>query len=344
MIEQIDGRRITRSFDSEDNLIQEIREGTSGGAYPDQVDRTTTYTRDGLGNVLTQITTAGALALTNTVNQYDMAGRLTNTVDIAGLVTTYAYTDGGRITTVTRPGGASEITENYLDGRLKSFTGTSVIHRYFEYGVNTDGSQWTQTYAGPLGTNSPSWTKNTTDMLGRTVETTDFGSAVSSFEYNDLGQLIISTRTGAADTLYEYDLLGRQDRFGLDVNDNGSLDLASLDRISENNTVFVEIGSDWYQETLSIVYAADNNGTPTTVSTQRKKLNGSGCGCAAGESEFEDILGNLTVTTTAVDPVTKTVTRTTDVPDSTQNVKQRHRQRPPHGTNLQNRRHHHLRL
>jgi hypothetical protein len=46
-------------------------------------------------------------------------------------------------------------------------------------------------------------------------------------------QLIRSTATGAPDTLYEYNDLGEQFRSGTDVNNNGRLDLAGPDRVSE---------------------------------------------------------------------------------------------------------------
>ena len=107
-----DGSIVHNVYDTEGRVIQKIVEGTEGGIYPAQPDRVTTYTRDGVGNVLTETVSAGGLSLVVS-NEYDLAGRLVSTVDAAGLVTTYSYQDGGRIMTVTRPGGATEVTEQY---------------------------------------------------------------------------------------------------------------------------------------------------------------------------------------------------------------------------------------
>jgi hypothetical protein len=60
--------------------------------------------------------------------------------------------------------------------------------------------------------------------------------ATNSSFYNALGQLIRTTATGAPDTLYEYNDLGEQFRSGTDVNNNGILDLAGPDRITESRT------------------------------------------------------------------------------------------------------------
>ena len=54
-----------------------------------------------------------------------------------------------------RPGGATEITENFSDGQTQSVTGTGVVPRFYDYGVNPDGSQWTMVRTGR--TNSPMW-------------------------------------------------------------------------------------------------------------------------------------------------------------------------------------------
>ncbi len=54
------------------------------------------------------------------------------------------YDPSGLATTVTRPGGATETTTRFLDGRVRSVTGSGVIPRYNEYGVNADGFKWTR--------------------------------------------------------------------------------------------------------------------------------------------------------------------------------------------------------
>jgi hypothetical protein len=115
---------------------------------------TTYYTHDASGRQLSVQRFSGGLSLVSS-NRYDLAGRLTNTVDEAGLVTVYTYASGGRIATVVAPGNATNITENYLDGRVKSVTGNAGVHQYYLYGSETNGTQWTQIFTGPDGTNSP---------------------------------------------------------------------------------------------------------------------------------------------------------------------------------------------
>lgn len=55
-----------------------------------------------------------------------------------------------------------------MDGRTKSVTGTGVIAKFYEYGVNPDSSQWTMVHTGTPG--SSCWEKRTTDMSGRTIK------------------------------------------------------------------------------------------------------------------------------------------------------------------------------
>ena len=54
-------------------------------------------------------------------------------MDAAGLATTYQYSYDGLTTIVTRPGGATEITERHLDGQVESVTGTAVVDRFYFY-------------------------------------------------------------------------------------------------------------------------------------------------------------------------------------------------------------------
>lgn len=314
-----DGTIVHNVYDTEGRVVQKIVEGAEGGIYPAQPDRVTTYARDGVGNVLTETASAGGLSLVVS-NEYDLAGRLVSTVDAAGLVTTYSYQDGGRITTVTRPGGATEMTEKYLDGRIKSVTGTGVTPRFYECGVNADGSQWTKVYTG--SSNSPAWEKTVTDMLGRTVriEKPAFGgsqSFVSEFQYNPQGQLIRAQETGSRDLLNEYDELGSLVRSGVDVDGDGSLDLASMDRIRGTETQYMQISNVWWQETKQMVYPVDNSGSIVTTAVQRTMIGGFGCGCQAQEKVSTDVAGNQTVSTVSIDRENKTTTRTILYADST---------------------------
>lgn len=96
---------------------------------------------DAAGKVLSRTLFGGGLSLSSS-NRYDLAGRLVESWDEAGLSTTTEY--GERTETVTRRAGATEIMTGFRDGKVKSVTGTGVVPVYYEYGIGNDGGQWTK--------------------------------------------------------------------------------------------------------------------------------------------------------------------------------------------------------
>ncbi|MCD4781818.1 MAG: hypothetical protein K8S27_14930, partial [Candidatus Omnitrophica bacterium] len=279
------------NYDALNRLENQIKHAPAGNI-------TTSYTYDAAGRQKSTTMTSGSLSLSSS-QEYDSAGRLDHMIDEAGLTTGYVYNTNNRITTVTRPNSATEITEQYMDGQMKSVTGTGVVPQYYTSGVNSDGTRWTRVNIG--SPSSTLWEKTTTDMLGRTIKTEKPGySGVETVEhfYNNLGQLVRTASTGQADILYEYDELGKQVRSGLDINANGTLDLNSSDRVTENDTAFAYINNDWWQQNAQSVYATDNNATPTTTATQRARITGLGSGGVVAESVAIDIHGNQTISIT----------------------------------------------
>lgn len=320
-----DGTATYFEYDVLGRLRQRTVDGAAPADYPRQPNRTTRYELDAEGRVLRETTSAADLALVSS-NRYDLAGRLVETVDPAGLQTRYEYAEGGRVSTAIRPGGATETAENYLDGRPKSVTGTGVVPRFYDYGVNPDGSQWTLVHTGRP--DSPMWEKTTVDMLGRTVkvERPGFGGTVvtTASEYNGKGQLA-ATRTWAGDstrapllpaTLYEYDELGDLFRTAVDVDGNGRIDLRGPDRIHETQTRIVKKYGERWRETLSKVYPEDGNAEPVVVATRRQAMLGADGGAAA-KTQAADVRGNLTSTAVEIRPASKTVRTVRDVPEST---------------------------
>jgi len=279
---------------------------------------TTSYTYDASGRRLTSTVSAGDLSQT-TSSVYDGAGRMKSSTAHDGLVTQYSYDPNGLISTVTRPGGATEITERFLDGKVKSVTGTGVIHRFYEYGVNPDGTQYTTVYTKDL--NGPVWEKTVTDMLGRTVriERPGFGGSVEVIEnfYNDKGQLVKTTSPGLAATLYAYDELGNQVMSGLDVDGNNMLAPASADRITASTSSYVSTDYAWWQKNEQAVYTADNSAASAVVSTQLSRLTGLGEGGLVSENVLIDTLGNRVVSRSVINRAAGTETATVDYPDST---------------------------
>ena len=285
------------------------------------------------------------LALSNTSNRYDTAGRQIATIDAAGLVTAYAYP--GPLTSVTispgvsrRSGGAAEAdglltntTVRYPDGRARYTEQNGIRQTTYAYGPT-----FTTVYTGPAGLASPVWQKTTTDLLGRTIRTERPGFSgaglppavlITSNLYNTAGQLIrtseyssLSASAPLRENLFSYDSLGAQTRSGLDLNRNGVLDLSGPDRVSESRSWYeTDSSNNWWQTSASILYPHDGSAAPVTNGIQRTRLTGLGSNEERGTKNQEqisiDLLGNQTLSRTFVDPATRTVTQTTTYPDST---------------------------
>ena len=345
----VDGTRTFYEYDALNRLATRTKAGlpkiafSNAPGYPEQPDIVTSYVYDGAGNVVEEIqkavliqtiqTSAGVItqkiekAEISSHARFDLAGRQLETRDASQLLTRYEYAAGGCIATVIRPGGATEITENYPDGRVKSVTGTGVVPRFYDYGVDPDGFQWTLAHTG--ASNSPMWEKTATDMLGRTVkeEKPGFGGTLltTTYDYNDMSQLVAvrqwegnppAAQIGTA-TLYEYDELGDQIRTAQDVNGNGAIDLAGPDRVTETKTRIATLSGERWWETISRVYAADGSSNFVTTSVQRRPMTGESSGSSAMDSESVDIRGNKTATTHEIDPAQRIVTIRQNPPDST---------------------------
>ncbi len=296
-------------YDDLDRMTSATREGLKGGI-------TTSYTFDAKGRRLTETTTSGGLSL-KTENHYDTAGRMDYTIGPDGLTTSYDYSTDGLTTTVTRPGGATEITTRFKDGRIKSVTGTAAPARYYSYGVEDDGSQWTKVSLGEE--DGPMWETSWADRLGRTVKAEKPGFAgieTTRHYYDGKGRIVRSETTGMADTLYVYNEAGEAFRTGLDVDGNGELILASGDRISESETLAKEVDGAWWQESTQVVYAEEGSDAQTTVSTSSNRITGLS-EALASESVSIDIHGNKIISKTAIDRANDTVIQTVDTPFST---------------------------
>ncbi|MBM4309920.1 MAG: hypothetical protein FJ119_03090, partial [Deltaproteobacteria bacterium] len=310
--DETDARGIVTNY--EYDFMKRVTHMTRTGAHGPV---TTSYTYDGSGRRLTTTVSAGELSQSSS-SEYDGAGRLKSSIGPDGLVTKYSYAPGGLISTVTRPGGATEITERYRDGQIKSVAGTGVIQRFYEYGVNADGAQFTTVYT--KDPNGPVWEKTITDMLGRTVriEKPGFGGSVEVSEhfYNDKGQLEKITAPGMAATLYVYDELGNQVMSGLDVDGNNMLEPLSNDRINTSSSSYMSYDNTWWQKSEQQVYVTDNSAALSTVSTHLSRLSGLGSGGLVSENVSIDMLGNRVVSRTVINRGAQTETSTVDYPDS----------------------------
>ena len=294
-------------------MISSTKEGVGS-----EDDIVTTNTYDAAGNLITRTVSADTLSLV-TSNSYDIAGRLVETVDPAGLETTYDYTSTVRTVTRTLPGDATEITARYRDGRLKSVTGTAVVPKYYDYGVNTDGTQWTK--VSTVSTNSVMWEKTTVDLVGRTVKVEKpgySGTETTEYSYDISGRLQEVEAPGLADRLYSYDELSSVVTNGLDIGGTGGqLDPGSEDRITVSQEAYVLSSSLWWQVTTNKTYAVVSNQTATVTGIRKKLLPVSMPGNLVEKVVSIDIFGNETVRTVGVDRSSAAVTNTVDHVDST---------------------------
>ena len=313
-----DGTQYLYAYDAMLRLISKTKVGIG-----DQPDLVTTYQYNAASQIVSETTTGGELSKT-IFTEYNLAGMKTKETAETGLVTTFTYLNPvntgssrhGISVTVTLPGNNTQTVVLYCDKQIESITGTAQIPVYYQYGVYENGSVWRQELFG--GGDSLRRMKIIVSMTNNVIsrEQSGFGgNVIESNTYNVQNQLIKMTRTGSAPILLEYDELGEIARFGLDVNNDGALELASNDRIVDRNiTFFVDDG--WWQIVTSKVYGTEDSAVSTIFEIERERLSGFTAGMTA-ETHFVDIYGNATVETSSLNRNTKTKTITILEPDST---------------------------
>jgi RHS repeat-associated protein len=313
------------TYDAIGRVATSVKKGAAAfGSYAAQGDITTTPTYDGANNVTRTVVSGGALSQT-AATPFDLAGRLTSSTAPGGYTTAFAYSSGGKVITATLPGGATRITETYLDGQAKSLTGTAVVAEYYSYSVNsTTGTITRQVNFGTSA--STALVKTTTDWLGRKIKEerptfSGSGTFTLTFTYNSLGQLVARSETGLSDALYSYDTLGTLTREGLDIGGNGTLDLASSDRITDHAWTFFTASSAWWKRDTTTTYATASSSTSTQLGKVETQLSGLPTNRLT-RTDSTDIFGNVTSQFVDVNRSGKLVTTTTDAPDSTTDTQQ----------------------
>ncbi len=292
-------------YDAEDRVTQETRAGIM-----------TSRVYDPMGRLISTTRSAGGLSL-STATRYDGAGRVTSETGEDGLVTNTAYASGGRIITRTRPDASTEITTRYLDGQTCSVTGTSVVARFFDYGTYANGLWSKESIAAE---NSLRYATSWRDLEGnawQTATNSPSGLIVAQTQHDPYTERVTSrTVPGEAPILFAYDAdTGALIRQARDLNENGIMDLEGPDSIEETQTLYVEKGGAWFKETVNSINSADDSPAATTLATSREKLTGLGAGIAS-VAESIDSQGQTTTRTVAIHRATRTVTTTTNVPDS----------------------------
>jgi RHS repeat-associated protein len=284
----------------------------------------TSYTYDSDNNV-TQTQVAGpatalpfsASVTLTTSSTYNPAGKLTSQTDANGLTTFYADSPGNLTQTTTYPGGATKVVTKNLDETPISITGTAQVPTYYAYTLASSGFLSVQENLG--SSTSHNWSVVQTDWLGRKVTvqspnptvanpTPTSGSVTTAYTYDSLGQLTEISTPGLAATLYSYTPMGALEMTAVDVNGNGTIDLAGTDRITQTDTAYYEdTNGVWWLKTTQGIYATPGQSFETIVKTTAVQLSGLSSGTAVTTTKDAD--KNLTTQTTTVSGnVVKTLT------------------------------------
>lgn len=331
-----DGLTMRYSYDSLKRLKSSTLVGTNG--LPDYV---VTFNYDPCGRVLSVLTNAGSLSLSNQF-VYDGAGRLTKSTDAAGLETTYSYLSGGLHTSIAYPGGATYVRSNFLSGELKSETGTSIVPKYYdftyfpEYFIQTDVLaqkhrtaivRSTRLSAGTGSTNDDRITYTHYNMWDSVIQEEvpkPAGGHISKFYFfanYDENSTCIQLPSHHGDLPLEnhiaYDVENHPYASWLYVtNGGGSRGLyveklpptpASTDRLTQTFVAYTNIDGSWFRVTNVFTYLTDASASATQISETRVRLNGFPSGVAS-EVTIIDVNSNAVIETVYVDRAAKKVT------------------------------------
>ena len=270
------------------------------------------YSYDAAGNRTTEWHGWGNLGAIVASAQFDDAGRIISETPPGHGATTHSYNVSARSRTTTRADGATVVETANRDGELASITGTAVVPYYRSYGIESDGRRYSRIDNGT--SSSVRWMKQWTDWTGRGIKEehpgfTGQANIVAEYFYNTAGYLWKKTRSGYAAELLEYNALGQLYRSGLDLNGNNTLDLASSDRIAEQDSSLESYSGAYWLRTDRKAYAQLGIGTALTAQTTRLRLTNHPANRLA-ELQQLDAEGNLTTVQFDVNRSARTATRT----------------------------------
>jgi len=282
------------TYDDAGRLSTETRAGITLATVYDAEGRLVATTRTG---------TDGSAIVLSTAH-YDSAGRLTETTTPpvndapapARSTTSYAETTVGahRVRTTTLPDGV-RVETYYQDGRLLSTTGSAVHPVQYEYGA-TSLSQggvnvpctWTKEIKlNAAGQLTMEWTTTYLDGRGRTLrvesprEVTIGGVSREEWYYygqgtvaGSVGRLAKKVDPDGVTMLYSYNAQGETELTALDMNGNGTIDLAGPDRVRRTAHTYGTRGNVVVDRTTTSVYQAAGAATPTETSVQETSPDG----------------------------------------------------------------------
>ena len=122
---------------------------------------------------------------------------------------------GGSIVTTTRPDSSTVIRTSFIDGQMKSISGTGTYAMSYDYGLHSEngGGLYTQVTKA----NGTEWTKTYADQLGRTFQTEYADGALESVAYysqsaalGSRGQVASTTDADGVTTFFAYNAEGER--------------------------------------------------------------------------------------------------------------------------------------
>lgn len=339
------GEKFTYAYDSQKRATNVTRVGVAvSGVYPAQSDLSTNRVLNVLGWPLQEVVTSGSLSLTQAYT-FDLAGRMTQSRSIDGLTNNVTYSTDTRTTTETLPGSLTKITTRYLDGRLKSLTGTSIVPEYHDYWIdyyagkenesleaNWDGVLVDRTYSGSNG--GPRWNEKAKAPFGQVVvermpafATTNGAPPLEIRSvYGDdwsgwLDETLVLRTTpttvtadgeiGYLEEWFDYDLYAYTTPIENKIGSGGA------NRTSAQDTTLEHDGTDWWRVTRQWFTGADYS---TRTNTTKERLTGFSSGATLTDATQTDANGNVTTILVLVDQSLKRLSAVTNTPTSTINV------------------------
>jgi RHS repeat-associated protein len=330
------GVKTTHGYDGLKRRVSSTREGV--GSFPNLLVTTTFDAQD---RPLAQTNSAGGLVL-GTARSYDLAGRLLSDTDANGLTHNLTNELGGRRITTTLPSGATRITENYLDRRLRSVTGTGTVaeHHFWDH-ISTDDQ------VGRILMNSDVFYEHIvriglTNSLRRRNEGFDLAGRTNRFEWPDFGggtnhyvtfleltgcdgakvAQVSDTRGFSGPLLrFDYDWDGATNWVTTTTDDLPySHQPDSSLRMSRRDAFYSKIGGHWFHCVTNWIYRTEHSDVPTLASVEQQRVSGFTSSSLISEVRSYDADTNLTAVTVSVDRAAKRTTEVMDVPDSTLNA------------------------
>ncbi len=213
-------------------------------------------------------------------DEYDLAGRLVLAQEFGVRTTTYSESidsTGQTTRTKTFPDGGTKIGVFARDASPLSVSGTAAAPLTYEYTVEGGELVTKITKVGSNG-ETTEWVKTYTDFLGRGYKTVYADGAVETKYFNGGGQLVKQVDADGIITLFAYNARGEQEVAATDMNENGMIDYAGIDRITKTiNSVEVRPdGGTSYtvNRATTLVWPDDTQDTPTTLSIVEQSTDG----------------------------------------------------------------------